>query len=151
MRIQEVSCLPINSNEKGFTLIELMLVIIIIGILVAMVVPRFAGRSEQARSAAARADIEANIATALDLYELDNGSYPSSQQGLDALVAKPQTEPAPQNWHGPYLKKRVPRDPWGNLYKYICPGIHNTQDYDLFSYGPNKLEGGGDDIINWTE
>ena len=140
-----------KKRQKGFTLIELMLVIIIIGVLVAMVVPRFAGRSEQARCAAARADIEANVAIALDLYELDNGCYPSTDQRLDALVRKPESEPIPQNWKGPYLKKKVPLDPWGNPYLYISPGIHNADDYDLFSYGPDGVEGGGDDIVNWSE
>lgn len=140
-----------NKKEKGFTLIELMLVIIIIGVLVAMVVPRFAGRSEQARCAAARADIEANMAIALDLYELDNGCYPTTEQGLNALVKKPESEPSPQNWKGPYLKKKVPLDPWGNPYVYISPGIHNVEDYDLFSYGPDGVEGGEDDITNWEE
>lgn len=140
-----------KKTEKGFTLIELMLVVIIIGVLAAMVVPRFVGRSEQARYAAARADVEANIAIALDLYELDNGSYPTTEQGLDALARKPEGEPMPPNWRGPYLKKKVPLDPWGNPYVYTCPGIHNAEDYDLSSYGPDGVEGGGDDISNWVE
>lgn len=136
----------------GFTLIELMLVVIIIGILVAMVVPRLAGRSEQARVAAAKADIESNIALALDLYELDNGHYPTTEQGLISLVTQPTSAPEPTNWNGPYLKKKkVPNDPWGRAYIYTCPGIHNQDDYDLYSYGPNGVEGGGDDIPNWGE
>lgn len=132
--------------KGGFTLVELMLVVIIIGILVAMVVPRLAGRTEQARQAAARADIESNIGSALDLYELDNGIYPTTEENLNALLAKPQNAP---NWKGPYLKKR-PVDPWGNPYVYRSPGTHNT-DYDLYSYGRNGVEGGGDDITNWEE
>ena len=129
-------------NRKAFTLVELMLVVIIIGILVAMVMPRLAGRTEQARESAAKADIEANISTALDLYELDNGAFPAS---LTALVEKPADA---LNWKGPYLKKNNFLDPWGNPYAYKCPGTHNP-DYDLYSYGRNGVEGGEDDIASW--
>lgn len=135
-------------RNHGFTLIELMLVVIIIGILAALVVPRLAGRSEQARQAAAKADIEANIATALDLYELDNGHYPTTEQGLIALVTKPSVPPVPQNWRSPYIKKE-PKDPWGRAYMYTSPGVHNTLDYDLASWGRDGVEGGGDDVVNW--
>jgi len=135
-------------RRTGFTLIELMLVVIIIGVLAAMVVPRLAGRSEQAREAAARADIEASIATALDLYELDNGQYPTTEQGLGALRAKPSSAPIPENWRGPYLKKE-PKDPWGKPYYYKFPGEHNIGGYDLASWGKDGAEGGGDDIVNW--
>lgn len=135
-------------HNRGFTLIELMLVVIILGILVAMVVPRLVGRSEEARRAAAKADIEGGIATALDLYELDNGKYPTTDQGLDALRTKPTAPPVPENWKGPYIKKK-PQDPWENSYAYACPGAHNPSDYDLSSNGPDRTEGGGDDITNW--
>lgn len=137
-------------KEKGFTLIELMLVVIILGVLVAMVVPRFAGRSEQARQAAAKTDIEASIAVALDLYELDNGMYPTTEQDLKALRTKPGSNPVPPNWKGPYIKK-TPIDPWGREYVYTSPGVHNTEDYDLASWGKDGVEGGGDDVINWEE
>ena len=138
-------------NKNGFTLIEIMLVIIIIGILVAMVVPNFAGRGEQARKAAAKADIESNLTTALDLYELDNGHYPTTEQGLNSLLEKPTSSPVPNNWNGPYLKKKkIPRDPWGRDYKYISPGTHNTDGYDLFSLGADGSEG-HDDVTNWKE
>ncbi len=135
-------------HNKAFTLIELMLVVIIIGILAALVVPRLAGRSEQARQEAAKADIEANIATALDLYELDNGQYPSTEQGLAALMQKPSTPPVPEKWRGPYLKKKA-KDPWARAYMYTSPGAHNTIDYDLSSWGKDGVEGGGDDVVNW--
>ena len=129
---------------SGFTLIELMLVVIIIGALVAMVMPRLAGRGEQARVAAAKADIQANIATALKLYELDNGNFPSTAEGLNALLAKPSST---GNWNGPYLEKR-PVDPWGKEYKYKYPGEHG-RDYDLYSQGKDGQEGNADDVKNW--
>jgi len=131
-------------NYKGFTLIEIMLVVIIIGALVAMVMPRLAGRSEQARVAAARADINANIATGLKLYELDNGAYPSSEEGLDALLTKPASA---INWNGPYLE-REPIDPWGRQYQYGCPGDHRPQGYDLYSLGRDGQQS-DDDVTNW--
>ncbi|MFH1094241.1 MAG: type II secretion system major pseudopilin GspG [Candidatus Omnitrophota bacterium] len=129
---------------NGFTLIELMLVVIIISALAAMVLPRLAGRSEQARMAAASADIRANIATALKLYELDNGQFPISSEGLQALLIKPSSAP---NWNGPYLEKE-PVDPWGRVYVYKSPGQHRPQDYDLFSLGKDG-QPGEDDINNW--
>ena len=137
-------------KNKGFTLIELMLVVIIIGTLAALVVPRLAGRAEKARVTAAKADILSNIPLALDLFEMDNGSFPTTQQGLSALVEKPTTPPLPANWNGPYLKRK-PVDPWGNTYQYVSPGVHNRDDYDLYSYGRDGTDGGDDDITNWEE
>ena len=131
--------------KKGFTLIELMLVVIIIGVLIAMVMPRLVGRSEQARMVAAKADIESNIAMALDMYELDNGTYPPD---LSALLQKPN--PAPANWNGPYLKKK-PRDPWGQEYNYKFPGEHNKDSYDLWSNGKSHSEGNADNVTNWAD
>lgn len=140
--------LPKN-NRRGFTIIEILLVVIIIGTLAAMMVPRFAGRSDQAKTAAAKADIEVNIATALKLYELDNGFFPTTEQGLTALMEKPAAAPMPQNWNGPYLEKK-PVDPWGHPYEYESPGTHRPHDYDLFSRGKStKDDKTDDDIVNW--
>ena len=128
----------------GFTLIELMLVVIIIGALVAMVLPRLAGRSEQARVQAAQADIKSNIATALKLYELDNGSYPTTDEGLSALLSRSGNA---KNWNGPYLEKK-PIDPWGREYQYQSPGAHRPHDYDLYSLGKDG-QASTDDPSNW--
>jgi general secretion pathway protein G len=133
-------------SQSGFTLIELMLVVIIIGALVAMVMPRLAGRTEQAKTQAAQADISANIATALKLYELDNGKYPGDEEGgLAALASKPANA---ANWNGPYIEKK-PMDPWGHEYKYKSPGQHRTYDYDLSSTGRDGQDGTPDDVKNW--
>ena len=129
----------------AFTLIELMLVVIIIGTLVAMVMPRLTGRGEQARITAAKTDIQSNIATGLKLYELDNGGFPSSSEGLNALFTSPSSA---SNWNGPYLERK-PVDPWGKEYKYLCPGQHRTYDYDLYSLGKDGQEGTADDVKNW--
>jgi general secretion pathway protein G len=129
--------------SKSFTLIELMLVVIIIGVLAAMVMPRLVGRSEEARSARANADI-ATISMALDMFELHNGRFPAPEEGLAALRSNPASL---LNWKGPYLKKD-PKDPWGKPYLYKCPGTHSS-DYDLYSAGPNGIEGDNDDVGNW--
>jgi general secretion pathway protein G len=133
-----------HKTHNAFTLIELMLVVIIIGALVAMVMPRLTGRGEQARNAAAAADINANIATALKLYELDNGVFPSTEEGLNALLSRP---PSARNWNGPYLERK-PTDPWGREYKYKCPGTRRPHDYDLYSLGRDGRES-DDDVTNW--
>jgi len=134
--------------QTGFTLIELMIVVIIIAALSAMVVPRLSNRSEQAKIAVADADINSNIGLALKLYKLDNGRYPTTAQGVKALLAKPGSAPAPQNWNGPYLETD-PLDPWKAEYKYKCPGEHNPSGYDLYSMGADGVEGNEDDIKNW--
>lgn len=134
----------INRPQKGFTLIELMLVVIIIGALSAMVLPRLVGRSEQARTSATRADIKANIATGLKLYELDNGAFPTTDEGLNALFSQSASA---GNWNGPYLESK-PIDSWGREYQYKSPGAHRPQGYDLYSFGKDGKEG-NDDITNW--
>ncbi|MBF0385981.1 MAG: type II secretion system major pseudopilin GspG [Candidatus Omnitrophica bacterium] len=135
-----------NHNRKAFTLVEIMLVVIIIAALSAMVIPRLAGRSEQAKVSVARSDIEAHLSTALKLYELDNGTFPTTAQGLSALREKPNMPPVPDSWNGPYIEKD-PVDPWGNPYVYSSPG-KNRPDYDLFSKGKDSASE-TDDITNW--
>jgi len=136
----------LSAGQKGFTLIEIMLVVIIIGALAAMVVPRLTGRSEQAKRAVAKADIEALLATALKLYELDNGNFPTTSQGLEALMKMPSMSPVPTNWNGPYIEKS-PIDPWGSRYEYASPGDHRL-DYDLYSKGKDA-NSDEDDVVNW--
>ena len=134
-------------RAEGFTLIELLLVVVIIGILAAIVVPKLTGRSEDARKAAAVADIN-NMKTALSMYEVDNGKYPTSDQSLQALLQKPGGAPEPKNWKGPYLQNmtEIPKDPWGNPYLYICPGAKNPSGFDLFSAGTDGQPGTQDDV-----
>ena len=139
----------IKTDVRGFSLIEIILVVVIIATLSAMVVPRLLGRSDQARVAAAKADIDVNIPTALKLYELDNGFFPTTEQGLKALLKKPSSTPTPQNWNGPYLEKS-PIDPWGRPYQYQSPGTHRPHDYDVYSQGKNpKQDKVDDDVVNW--
>ncbi len=124
-------------KQSAFTLIELMVVIVIIGILAAIVVPKIMSRPDEAKITKVKVDLQ-NIQATLDLYKLDNGTYPTTDQGLQALVTKPDSDPAPANWHG-YLK-RLPLDPWNNPYHYKNPGDHG--DIDLFTYGANNQPSG---------
>jgi general secretion pathway protein G len=139
------------TNRGGFTLIEIMVVIVILAMLAAIVGPKLMGRTDDAKITDARVQIK-NIETALKLYKLDTGSYPSTEQGLGALVAKPTVGVIPNSYKdGGYLEsKKMPKDPWGNDYLYVSPGEHG--DYDLFSYGADGAKGGegkNADITSW--
>ncbi len=133
--------IDVNRNQRGFTFIEIMVVLVILGVLATIIVPRISGRPEEARRVRARIDIQ-TFETALRLYNLDNGQYPSTEQGLEALVAPPAAGILPRSWReGGYLEKgQVPRDPWGNDYIYISPGEQG--DFDLLSYGADGQPGG---------
>ena len=133
------------TRQGAFTLVEMLLVLVILAALAAVVVPKFAGRSQQAKETAARSQI-ANIEIALDMFETDNGYYPSGSDGLEELVEQPSNA---TSWQGPYLKKGVPLDPWGNGYVYEYPGKQNNGGYDILSMGPDGRVGGTDDITNW--
>jgi len=138
-------------NVHGFTLIELMVVIVILGILAGLIIPRIMGRPEEARRMKARVQME-SIETALKLYKLDNGIYPSTEQGLQALTEAPTVGELPRQWRkGGYLEKgKVPKDPWGHEYVYLSPGLHD--DFDLVSYGADGQPGGEDqnkDVNSW--
>lgn len=133
-----------GAKNRGFTLVELLLVLVILAVLAAIVIPKFAGRSQQAKETAAKSQIS-SFETALDAFEVDTGSYPKS---LDALVNPPN---GVDNWKGPYMKKGIPADPWGNPYIYTYPGKYNPTGYDIVSYGLDGRAGGDDDITNLGE
>ena len=141
-----------KNNHAGFTLIELMVVIVILGILAAYIAPKMVGRTDDAKIIKAKMDI-ASFETALKLYKIDNGYYPSTEQQLLALIETPETGNLPKKWKkGGYLeKKKISKDPWGNDYLYLSPGIHG--DYDIISYGADGIAGGDEeinkDINNW--
>ncbi|MDR3280036.1 MAG: type II secretion system major pseudopilin GspG [Synergistaceae bacterium] len=140
------------NRKAGFTLVEIMVVVVIIGLLAALIGPRLIGQSEAAKVTAARAQIK-NLQQSLELFHLNNGFFPTTEQGLSSLVVKPTMPPEPKNYQrGGYLNsKTVPRDPWGNDYLYICPG--EDGDYDIISFGADGREGGGEgaaDITNWN-
>ncbi|MGB9150519.1 MAG: type II secretion system major pseudopilin GspG [Burkholderiales bacterium] len=139
-----------RKQARGFTLIEVMVVVAILGILAAIVVPKIMGRPDDARIVAAKQDIGA-IMQALKLYRLDNATYPSTEQGLQALIAKPASQPVPLNWKsGGYLDK-IPKDPWGHEYQMLSPGVHG--EIDVFSYGADGQAGGegnNADIGSWN-
>jgi general secretion pathway protein G len=137
-----------SQRERGFSLLELLAVLVILGILAGVFAPKFLGQAESAKRKAAKLEID-QIGQSLDLYKLEIGKYPTSQEGLAALVTAPS---GTTNWNGPYLKKTtVPKDPWGNEYKYVSPGDQN-RPYDIVSFGSDGKEGGdgdGKDITSW--
>ena len=132
-------------RRSGFTLLELIVVIIVLGLLAGLVAPQIIGRLSDAKSTTARTQIEL-LSVALDGYRLDNGNYPTTEQGLAALRDKPTRPPVPSNWRGPYLRKAVPLDPWGRAYLYKAPGEKNAGAFDLESLGRDgKVGGDGED------
>ena len=139
------------TRNKGFTLIEMMVVILIIGVLAALIVPKVMSRPDEARITAAKQDI-ATITQALNLYKLDNQRYPTTEQGLMALVKKPTISPIPTNWQSEGYLDRVPKDPWGTPYQYLQPGVHGA--VDVFSFGADRAAGGDGndaDIGSWQD
>jgi general secretion pathway protein G len=147
------ACLSIRRGRaarRGFTLIEILVVIVVIAILASLVAPNIFQHVGAAKSSTAKAQIEM-LGAALDAYRLDNGTYPSTQQGLEALWTQPTIDP-PSNWRGPYLRKAVPLDPWGRPYSYQFPGQQNPRGYDLLTYGLDGQPGGDGenaDILSW--
>jgi len=134
-----------TNGQSAFTLVEMLLVLVILATLAAIVVPKFSGRSEQAKVTAAQTQI-ANFEFVLDAFEVDNGFYPKGSDGLRDLIQQPSEA---KNWRGPYLKQEIPLDPWGNEYVYENPGKRNPNGYDLYSLGPDGRSGNDDDITNW--
>jgi general secretion pathway protein G len=143
---------PVISGSRGFTLLEIIVVVFILSLLVAIVAPKIMGRTDEAKKVDAQVQIR-NFETALKLFKIDNGFYPDTEQGLDALIEKPTTGRIPNKYRdGGYLEqKKIPLDPWGNAYVYVSPGIHG--DYDIMSYGGDGKEGGEGtdaDISSWN-
>ena len=137
--------------HKGFTLIEIMVVIVILGVLAALIVPKVMSRPDEARVVAAKQDI-ATLSQALKLYRLDNKAYPSTEQGLAALAGKPVLPPIPDNWKTGGYVERLPADPWGKPYQYLNPGVHD--EIDVFSFGADGVPGGAGidaDIGSWSQ
>lgn len=142
--------MKMKSRQGGFTLLEVMVVVVIIGILAALVVPKIISRPDEARAIAAKQDV-ASLMQALKLYRLDNQRYPSTEQGLQALAARPATAPIPPNWKAGGYLERLPKDPWSNPYQYLNPGLHG--EIDIFSFGADGAlggEGNDADIGSWN-
>ena len=139
-------------TNAGFTLLEIMIVVMIIGLLMTAIATQLLGRAQQAQVDLAATQME-QLAQSLELYRLDNGRYPTTDQGLDALLSEPTSEPMPRRWTpGGYAKRRLLIDPWGERYQYASPGTHNERTFDLYSLGPDGQQGGEGsdaDIVNW--
>ncbi|MDP8218977.1 MAG: type II secretion system major pseudopilin GspG [Candidatus Theseobacter exili] len=139
-------------KRKGVIGSEFLIIVSILSLLGSINIPSFINRQDKAKTVLSKTEIETNLKIALDLYELDNGSYPTTQQGLRALLKKPVVTPIPADWRGPYCNEEdFIRDPWGKPYNYSCPGKHNKTRYDLSSNGPDGQSGTNDDITNWKE
>jgi len=134
-----------RQSVQGFTLIEMLMVVVIIGILAAIVVPNLVGTTDKARVAAAKGELSV-FKSSLARFEIDNGFFPQGHSGLQALVQRP---PGAKNWSGPYMEK-IPKDPWGNDYIYVCPGKHNPEGYDIICVGRDGAAGTDDDITSWA-
>ncbi|UWQ93529.1 type II secretion system major pseudopilin GspG (plasmid) [Rhodobacteraceae bacterium M382] len=137
-------------GEQGFSLLELMVVVVILSVLALVIVPRVIDRPDQARAARAQSDLAA-ISSAVQLYKLDNFRYPTTEQGLQALVSPPNAEPLAPNWASGGYMDRLPKDPWGQIYQYLSPGVHG--DFDVFTYGADGVPGGAGadaDIGSWS-
>lgn len=141
-----------KKSEQGFTLLEIVAVLTLMAALLSLVTPNIIKELKKGQTKAARAQVQ-SIKNVLNSYYMDNSCYPTTEQGLKALAEKPSIPPVPETWDGPYLEdKKIPRDPWGEELRYISPGVHNPDRYDLYSFGSDKKEGGEGndaDIGNW--
>ncbi len=149
---KDAVCKPLLRSQAGLTSVQIIVVVAIIGIIAAVLLaPRLLGQAGRALQAQAAEEIE-TLGIALDRYAKDNGDYPSTEQGLNALWEKPEASPLPVNWTEPYINIPITVDPWGNPYVYIRPGVHDSYGYDLLSFGSDGLEGGtgeAEDVVSW--
>lgn len=140
----------VNPRRRAFTLLEVLMVIVILGVLAALLVPQFVGTGEKAKIDAARIFVTGTIGTQLNLFRTHCGRYPTTEEGLKALLVKPDDEEIAAKWGGPYVSK-IEKDPWGSDYVYESPGTYNEDSYDLSSPGPNRRSGDEDDVTNWEK
>jgi general secretion pathway protein G len=141
-----------RQGERGFSLLEILAVLTLLAFILMMVAPNIISNMQKGQISAAKSQVN-SMKSVLNSYYMDNSTFPSTEQGLKALFEKPGLPPTPENWNGPYTEgKTIPKDPWGHELHYFCPGVHNPQAYDVFSYGKDNAEGGTDanaDIGNW--